>query len=344
MTADLAAEVLTCLATGDVGSTRSYCANAVRAGLSLGRLVDVGIAPAMEQVGLLWESGEWSVADVHGATAAAEAGLDAAAAVTSRPAPKNGTVLVSSVEGEWHSLPGRLVAAVLSSAGWNVRLLGASQSSGELRDVVARTRPRAVLLSCSLSTSLPALAGSAMRIRNLEVPVYVGGRALGPDERRAISIGADGWAADTAGAVELVGRRARRIWVGEEVHRYRQFLRRRATYPTWLGVAQETLARSDMPSLEEADLRHLLDAACVSLLVEDPRVLDEDVRWLRRVLRARGTDASIVSRSLVALAEAEESAATGSDVPPAASPLLGASGLMNMHQAEQAIHLIPRWS
>ena len=82
----------------------------------------------MEQVGQLWQSALWSVIDEHIATGVAETALSAAA-VVDRRAPTRGHVVVACVEGDWHSLPARMVAEVLESEGWSVRFLGASHPS-----------------------------------------------------------------------------------------------------------------------------------------------------------------------------------------------------------------------
>lgn len=307
MSLPLADELLLHLATSDRRAAEEHCGALVRAGLTLERVVDDGLAPAMDQVGALWEAGVWSVVDEHLATAAAEAALSAAA--LEGPAPRDrGPVVVGCVEGDWHSLPSRMVAEVLASHGWSVRFLGASSPTDLLVDHLTRQRPQAVVLTCSVVTALPAAMAAVDAVHGLDLPVYVGGRAFGGDPRRAEAIGADGWARDAAGAAELLrSGRSRPRGARDSTARLEACRARRLLMPAWVVDAADELhqgrppASAGVPDRTGPDLHHLLDTAGVGLLLDDPAVLDEQCAWLVRVLAGHGHPPDAVPDALAAL-------------------------------------------
>jgi methanogenic corrinoid protein MtbC1 len=199
----LSDQFLADLLAPDRRAATRFCLAQLEAGMPLHELVDDVMAPAMEQVGQLWQSAVWSVVDEHIATGVVDAALSAAASFGTRDT-RRGEIVVACAEGDWHSLPSRMVAEVLDSRGWSVRFLGASHPTGALTEYVRRHQPDAVFLSCAVPMALPNLMDAVDSLRGQSASVFVGGRALGPDARRSVAVGADGWAANAAGAAELL--------------------------------------------------------------------------------------------------------------------------------------------
>jgi methanogenic corrinoid protein MtbC1 len=190
----LADELLVQFSAPDRYAAADLCIAHIESGTPLRELVDNALAPAMAQVGDLWQAAIWSVVDEHIATGVAETALSAAAGCERRTSA-SGEIVVACVEGDWHSLPSRMVAEVLDSEGWSVRFLGASHPTSMLTDYVRRHRPEAVLLSCAVPMALPALTCAVHALHELDTKEFVGGRALGTTPYRAAAVGADGWAA-----------------------------------------------------------------------------------------------------------------------------------------------------
>lgn len=307
MNLPLADELLVHLSTPDRQGAADYCAGLLETGMSLEALVDDGLAPAMRQVGALWESAVWSTADEHLATAAAEAALSRAS--ESRSPHTRGEVVVACVEGDWHSLPPRMVAEVLVAHGWSVRFLGASQPTRMLVEHLARHRPAAVLLGCAVPNALAALLEAVVAVHGLGLPAYVGGNAL--TAQRAIAVGADGFGRTAAGALYLLDHTSTvdllvdaAVETRLAAHRQRQRL-----LSPWVADAMDELAAIS-PALTpgarartEEDLRHLLDIASVGLLLEDPSLLDDECDWLARVHAPRGHEQPALVDGLLALAQ-----------------------------------------
>ncbi|WP_244945522.1 cobalamin B12-binding domain-containing protein [Couchioplanes caeruleus] len=161
-------------------------------------LLDDGVAPqrimleliasTQGRVGDLWAANEWSIAREHAATAINERAL---AAVAARfPArPTRGRVTMACVDGEWHSLPVRILGEMLRLDGWRVDFLGASVPGPHLVTHLHQTGPDAVALSCSIATRLPRAHAAITACRSAGVPVIAGGRGFGPDGRWAQRLG-----------------------------------------------------------------------------------------------------------------------------------------------------------
>lgn len=161
------------------------------------------IAPAQAKVGGEWAANRISVAAEHAATAINERVI---AALAHHPAgqvePSLGRVAVACVDGEWHALPARLLAEVLRLRGWQPDFLGAHVPTPHLIAHLHQTNSRAVALSSSIPTRLPAAHAAITACQAIGVPVIAGGSAFGPDGRYARRFGADGWAADARGAAD----------------------------------------------------------------------------------------------------------------------------------------------
>jgi len=283
------------------------------AGASVQDLVQGLLGPAQVEVGRRWEADRWSVAGEHAATAISDAVL-AALAWRIEAAEDQGHVVVTCAEGEWHSLPARMVAEVLRVHGWLVTFLGASTPADHLRRFVDEVGAVGVVVSCSVPIFLSGALRSVQAAQSAQVPVLVGGRAFGPDDLRAHRLGADGWAPDPVAAAHLLGEwRRQPPAVGKrpagmrdaeplELEAARPDLVKAAMselfmrYPPLAGYTEGQLARS------REDLGYILQFLEAALLSDDPRLfLDEFLPWLTGVLTSRGLPAGVVTVGLEAL-------------------------------------------
>jgi signal transduction histidine kinase/methanogenic corrinoid protein MtbC1 len=285
----------------------------VEGGGHLDEAVEGLLAPVQVEVGRRWETATWSVAQEHAATAIVD---DALAAVgTCRPqVPSRGRVLVACVEGEWHTVPARMLAEQLRARGWSVTFLGGSMPADQLEGHLRQARPDALLLSCSVAMSLVGAARSIEAARRVQVPVLVGGRGFGDQAvaaRRASAVGADACAPTAAAAAAVLDR-----WVEEppqqgpptppalaalELATCRSELVDAAVDE--LFVRFPTLASYDdrLMAHTRADFGYIIDFAAAAVEVGDPAVLEELVVWLQRVLGARHVPGEALALGLESL-------------------------------------------
>jgi 5-methyltetrahydrofolate--homocysteine methyltransferase len=122
-----------------------------------------------------------------------------------------GTVLMATVKGDLHDIGKNLVTMMLEGAGFKVVDLGVDLDVQKLIEQVKAIRPDILGLSALLTTTMPEIQKviaelKAQGLRD-KVKVMVGGAPL--DRTFAEKIGADGYGANAAEAVEL----ARRLMV-----------------------------------------------------------------------------------------------------------------------------------
>ena len=188
--ARLARLYLDALRAADGPAAYRIAAEGLREGMTTPQLYQRVIAPAMHEIGVLWQRGAITVADEHLATAltnrvlaalrspqGGEADLDGAAARRTR-----GRALLAAVEGERHALGLRMAADVLEDAGYESFYLGADVPTEALLRAVESLAPDLVALSATLPSLAPRLEAVADEVRRAypDVELLVGGQAASP--------------------------------------------------------------------------------------------------------------------------------------------------------------------
>ena len=273
------------------------------------------VVAAQQRVGDLWCRDEWTVAQEHAATAVGEEVVrrlgeqvpDAAAGPL---------VTVACVEREWHALPALVVALVLRDRGFRVGYLGASASRDHLVSAILDTGPRVVLLSASLTSSLPRVRRQVEAVRGTGTPVVVGGRAFDPEGLRAQRLGATAYAATPAAAVPLLPTLPLLVPPAPPL-RHAGALEARsieaecdAVSHDVLRAARAGLGIDETPAGPPDDWRvvlatfvpHVVDCLAGALLAQDPRVLGDARTWWTEVLAARCAPPATVPTLVEALA------------------------------------------
>lgn len=288
---------------------------AISQGVPWPRLVSDVIAPAQRQVGERWLSGEIGVGDEHAATTVAENALAVLSPLPSASADTTRLIMVCT-QGEWHTFPLRLAAAVASrSPDIQLTVLGGSISGEHLRRFIRGARPVAVALSTTLSAHLIGAARSIRAACEEGVPVVVGGAAWGEGQHRARRLGANLHVSDptqlAAAVASLDGPRpvcelptiaAEALLLDDPP---RDLIRLALT-----RQARSTDSLHDMSEAQEeqalTDLSWLARHAANAVACDEPTIVGEVLHWLVRLSRPRGTPATAVLDAARYLAETVE--------------------------------------
>ena len=165
------------------------------------------VGEAQEEMGRLWETGRITVAEEHLGTAISQYVLTRLSAYQEIPRPHRGRAVITGAEGESHQVGGQMVADALAADGWDVEFLGAGTPHV---DVVRRVRDERVSLlaiSVMLMSTVPSVEDLIRRVREACGPdqpkIMVGGGAFRWDPELWKQLGADGWAQDLEGAVQV---------------------------------------------------------------------------------------------------------------------------------------------
>ncbi|BAN03260.1 cobalamin-dependent protein [Ilumatobacter coccineus] len=172
---------------------------ALAAGADLdGLYLDV-VAPAMVSIGERWETGELDVAVEHAASGIVTRIMGRLGHRFSRRGRSRGTVVLGAPADETHALPVAILGDLLRLRGWNVLDLGANTPSASFVYAAKAADVVAVGISVTNSESLDSAAAAcaAMKEADPATKIIVGGRVV-RDGEHAMSLGADGWAANGA--------------------------------------------------------------------------------------------------------------------------------------------------
>lgn len=292
--------------SGDAGTLYRIASKLMEEGVPFDSLLFDHLLPAERAVGHRWQEGDYLISEEHAATAAIETVISLLAGMFDQP--EGGShVVIAAAQGDDHSLPGRAVSAHLLYRGYRTTFLGANVLATDLAEFLEAEQPDVLVLSCTMTSHLVGAHASISAAKRAGVPVVVGGRAFGDDESRARNLGADAWSAtlaDVPGNVEsliaggpagssvvplasdLESLVADEIEVTADAHR---------------RLRAEAVVGPDRRWLDEISI--LLGATEGAMLTGDDSVLDETLRWQRRVLAAHGYRSDLVARSLVAALE-----------------------------------------
>ncbi|MGW7517907.1 cobalamin B12-binding domain-containing protein [Streptomyces sp. NPDC054796] len=321
----------TCLVRADEEAAVTLVEGLVADGVSAEEVLLGLVGPAQIAVGARWAADRWTVAQEHAATHVSERCVIAVAEASRR---RDGTgragdavaggVVVACGDGEWHTLPARLLAEVLRLRGFRVRFLGGHVPTAQLLSDVHQNGPDVIALSCTLGIRLPPAHHQIEVCRKAGVPVLAGGPGFGPEGARAHTLGADLYAPDAPAAAELLERhwpprlsgtsRVRTRWVTAYawIVRHRTELLREATARLRGAVAERPAPsgadglRGGRPPrgdvLTTGTVGQLLDALAAAVYTDDPRVFTDDLAFTAGFLAARSVDPARLRTVLRALA------------------------------------------
>ncbi|HET9197709.1 MAG TPA: B12-binding domain-containing protein [Solirubrobacterales bacterium] len=179
---------LEALRAGDGPGAYRVATRALREGMGIPDLYQRVVAPAMHEIGVLWERGALTVADEHRATELTNRVLAAL-----RPTPgveesqepgasARSQALLAAVEGERHALGLRMAADILEDNGFETVYLGADVPTNALLQAIAVTEPNLVVLAATLPTLAPKLEEVVATVREADpaAELLFGGRAASP--------------------------------------------------------------------------------------------------------------------------------------------------------------------
>ncbi len=190
---------------GDMGIVPTNVQSALDAGISVSDILVEGMIAAMEEVGRLFQEGEYFVPEMLLAAHSMKAGISVLQPhlVNSGVEPI-GKVVLGSVEGDMHDIGKNLVAMMLEGVGFQIVDLGTDVSAAQFVEAV-KEGADILGLSALLTTTLPSMEST---IRAIEAAglrdhgkIIVGGAPVTADY--AHQIGADGYAKDASQAVKV---------------------------------------------------------------------------------------------------------------------------------------------
>jgi 5-methyltetrahydrofolate--homocysteine methyltransferase len=114
-----------------------------------------------------------------------------------------GKAMIGTVQGDLHDIGKNLVVMMLKGAGFEVTDIGVDVASDVFVEKAKSCGAQVVGLSALLTTTMPAMEKTIKAIKDAGLPVktMIGGAPV--TQAYADKIGADGYAADAASAVDI---------------------------------------------------------------------------------------------------------------------------------------------
>jgi 5-methyltetrahydrofolate--homocysteine methyltransferase len=200
--AQLAAAVI----AGNGDAARDLSQRLLDGGETARAILDRGLLPGMDVVGTRMKSGEMFIPEVLLSARTMQSCLNLLKPhLASGDSGTTGTIVIGTVEGDVHDIGKNLVAMLLEGAGFTVINLGPGISPAQFLAAVKEHKPEIVGMSGLLTTTIPKMAETIKVLQEAglreTVKVMVGGAPV--TQHFADEIGADGYGANAAAAVDL---------------------------------------------------------------------------------------------------------------------------------------------
>jgi 5-methyltetrahydrofolate--homocysteine methyltransferase len=178
---------------------------ALAAGLDVDEVLEDGLIAGMRVVGEDFKHNRIFVPEVLLAARAMKAGMAVLRPLLTerKDAGSQGTVVMGTVKGDLHDIGKNLVGMMAEGAGFTIVDLGTDTSAEEFIRAVEDNDAAILGMSALLTTTMIYMKTvvDTVRGKGLDVKIAVGGAPVTP--QFCNDIGADGYAADAASAVEL---------------------------------------------------------------------------------------------------------------------------------------------
>lgn len=191
---------------GNKDEAKRLAQHAIAEKMDLNEVIEKGYIPGIQEVGQLWEDGEYFLPELITSAECMKAAMEIMkpelekAHITIRSA---GKVVIGTVEGDIHDIGKNLVATILSANGFNVIDLGADVKLDEFIEKADEVNADLICLSALLTTTM---TGQKKLIESLKekglygrFKVMVGGAPV--NQKWADDIGADGYSENALTAV-----------------------------------------------------------------------------------------------------------------------------------------------
>jgi 5-methyltetrahydrofolate--homocysteine methyltransferase len=208
MSNELYKQITATLVKGEPDKTVELTRQALDAGLEPLSIVNEGLVPGMDIVGDKFQTGEYFLPHLIIAASGmgqAMALLEPELKAREQEIESLGTVVIGTVKGDIHEIGKSLVGTMMSAHGFQVHDLGVDVSTVDFVTKVRETGANLLGLSALLTTTMTvqreiidALVEAGIRE---QVKVIVGGAPV--SQEWADTIGADGYADDAVGAIEI---------------------------------------------------------------------------------------------------------------------------------------------
>ncbi len=203
---DILSKISTAVIEGNRDSIARWTHDALDEGLEAQDILNKGLMPGMDYVGVEFRAGEMYVPEVLRSARAMQASMDVLKPLLVESGVKMlGKVMLGTVKGDMHDIGKNLVGMMCEGAGFEVKDLGKDISPERFVAEVKAFEPDIVGMSALLTTTMRSMEQTIKALQEAgirdNVKIMIGGAPV--TQSFADQIGADGYASNAAAAVDL---------------------------------------------------------------------------------------------------------------------------------------------
>jgi len=188
---------------GDQKASVEITKSALAEGTAPKSVLDEGLIAGMDVVGARFKKNEIYIPEVLIAARAMKMAMEfLEPELVKAGVEPIGKLLIGTVQGDLHDIGKNLVAMMLKGAGFEVIDLGVDVGPEKFIEQAKAANVQLIGMSALLTTTMPGMEKTIKALKEADIPVKVmiGGAPVTQDY--ADRIGADGYAADAASAVD----------------------------------------------------------------------------------------------------------------------------------------------
>lgn len=189
---------------GDQKTAVEITKAALGEGMAPGSVLSDGLIAGMNVIGVRFKANEVYIPEVLIAARAMKMAMELLEPELVKAGVKPlGKAMIGTVQGDLHDIGKNLVVMMLKGAGFEVVDIGVDVSADVFVEKAKASGAQVVGLSALLTTTMPAMEKTIQAIKDsgLSVKTMIGGAPV--TQAYADKIGADGYAADAATAVDI---------------------------------------------------------------------------------------------------------------------------------------------
>jgi 5-methyltetrahydrofolate--homocysteine methyltransferase len=202
-------KISTAVIEGDLDEIRYLTKDALDESQSAEEILNKGLMPGMDYVGIEFKAGNMFVPEVLRSAKTMQTSMDILRPLLAETGVETaGLVLLGTVKGDLHDIGKNLVGMMCEGAGFEVKDIGKDVAPEAFVEAIKNFEPKIVGMSALLTTTMRAMESTIKVIEEAglrgKVKIMIGGAPV--TQAFADQIGADGYASNAAAAAELAKR------------------------------------------------------------------------------------------------------------------------------------------
>jgi 5-methyltetrahydrofolate--homocysteine methyltransferase len=206
---EILSTITTTVIEGNLEEMDELTRDALDEGISAKEILDNGLMPGMDYVGVEFRAGNMFVPEVLRSARSMQVAMDILKPLLAESGAKMvGKVLLGTVKGDLHDIGKNLVGMMCEGAGFDVIDLGKDVSPESFVEAVKKHEPDILGMSALLTTTMRAMENTVKALQEAgvrdQLKIMIGGAPV--TQSFSDQIGADAYASNAASAAETAKR------------------------------------------------------------------------------------------------------------------------------------------